>query len=92
MATLTKKIEGVQLCPLVPVLSHEIPDSLAADLVKLTIWYSTVFKGTTLGLIHTWVKLAQQLTNHTSICSSDLSFHSVALSDSINSNAPLTVH
>ena len=37
VAILNKKIEGIQVCPLVPVLSHDIPGSLAADLIKLAI-------------------------------------------------------
>ena len=92
VATLDKTIDGIQVCPLVPILSHDIPGSLATDLIKLAIWYSDVYKGTTLGLIRTWVKLAQQLTTHTSTGSSDTEYHSVALPDSIHPNASLTAH
>ena len=89
---LTKKIDGIQVCSLIPLLQHTIPGSLASDLIQLAIWYSNVYKGTTLGLTDTWVKLAQQLTVQTVTGATEPTYISVALPDSIKSSAQLTAH
>ena len=92
VAVISKKIDGVQICPLVPILHHGVPGSLATDLIQLATWLSTVYKGTTLGLIETWIKLAQQLTLHTATVPSEPVYHSVALPDSLKQSAQLTTH
>ena len=89
---LTKKIYGIQVCSLIPLLQHTIPGSLSSDLIQLAIWYCNVFKGTTLGLTDTWVKLAQQLTVQTVTGASEPTYISVALPDRIKSSAQPTAH
>ena len=84
---LTKKIDSIQVCSLIPLLQHTIPGSLASDLIQLAIWYSNVYKGTTLGLTDTWVKLAQQLTVQTVTGATEPTYISVALPDRIKSSA-----
>ena len=92
VSEMTKKIDGIQVCPLIPILQQTILGSLASDLVKIAIWHSNVYKGTMLGLIDTWVKLAQQLTVQTVTDISEPTYTSVALPDSTKSSAQLVAH
>ena len=92
VAIIAKKIEGVQICPLIPILYHCVPGSLATDIVQLATWLSTAYKGTTLGLIESWIKLAQLITTHTVTEASGPVYHSVALPDSLKQTAQLTPH
>ena len=75
-----------------PCYSTQFQAHWLSDLIQLAIWYSNVYKGTTLGLTDTWVKLAQQLTVQTVTGATEPTYISVALPDSIKSSAQLTAH
>ena len=88
---LSSKIEGIQICPLVPVLNDSIPGSLARDLIALAYWLVRRYEGSTLGLLHAWSHLAGRVAELTHVGPSLPVFHSVALPNSLASGAPLTV-
>ena len=62
---LTKRISGIQICPLVPVIKDDIPGSLATDIIALVSWFAKQYKGSTLGLVSVWALLAGIITTIT---------------------------
>ena len=92
VSRLARTLAGVQVCPLIPILTENCPGSLANDLVALASWYAKIYEGQTLGLMDTWVKLATILSEHTTISNGVKTYHSVALPDSLAPGATLKNH
>ena len=90
--TLSKRIAGIQICPLIPVIRADIPGSLASDLVELASWYTEQYEGSTLGLLATWSALASALTVMTCEDLQSPVFRTVALPVNLSPGAPLAPH
>ena len=64
---LTKRIGGIQICPLIPVIKDYIPGSLATNLIALVFWLTKQYEGSTLGLLSVWSLLAGIVTDLTTL-------------------------
>ena len=90
--TLTKRIGGIQICPLIPVITDNIPGSLANDLIALVSWLTKQYEGSTLGLVSTWSLLAGTITTLTVEELQSPNYFSVAMPTSLAVGSPLTTH
>ena len=90
--TLTKRIGGIQICPLIPVITDNIPGSLANDLIALVSWLTKQYEGSTLGLVSTWALLAGTITTLTVEEMQSPNYFSVAMPTSLAVGSPLTTH
>jgi len=54
-----QKFPGVNLCPLVPVLSDEFPGSLAIGIAALTAWFSSIYANGNRGLLPAWAEASR---------------------------------
>ena len=89
---LTRTLSGVQVCPLIPILTGTCPGSLSNDLVALASWYAKIYDGQILGLLDSWIKLAMALSEHTTLNDGVRTYHSAALPESLARGAPLKNH
>ena len=89
---LTRTLSGVQVCPLIPILTGTCPGSLSNDLVALASWYAKIYDGQILGLLDSWIKLAMVLSEHTTLNDGVRTYHSAALPESLARGAPLKNH
>ena len=64
---LTKRIGGIQICPLIPVIKDYIPGSLATNLIALVSWLTKQYEGSTLSLLSVWSLLAGIVTDLTTL-------------------------
>ena len=90
--SLTKRIGGIQICPLIPVIKDDIPGSLATDLIVLVSWLTKQYEGSTLGLLSAWSLLAGTITDLTSEDMQSPTYYSVALPSNLIAGSPLTTH
>ena len=89
---LTKRISGIQICPLVPVIKDDIPGSLATDIIALVSWFAKQYEGSTLGLVSVWALLAGIITTITTEELQSPTYHTVALPATLSAGSPLTTH
>ena len=89
---LTKKIGGIQICPLIPIIKDDIPGSLATDLIALVSWLAKQYEGSTLGLLPVWAHLAGLVTDLTVEDMQSPMYYSVALPSNLVAGSPLTTH
>ena len=89
---LTRKIAGVQICPLIPIIRDEIPGSVATDLVELASWLAKLYEGTALGLLGSWSALAATLSSLTVEDLQAPTYHTVALPINLAPGSALAPH
>ena len=89
---LTRRITGIQICPLVPIIKDDIPGSLATDLISLVSWLAKQYEGSTLGLVSVWALLAGTISTITTEELQSPTYHAVALPTTLAVGSPLTTH
>ena len=89
---LTRKIAGVQICPLIPIITDDIPGSVATALVELASWLAKLYEGTALGLLGSWSALAATLSSLTVEDLQAPTYHTVALPVNLTPGSALAPH
>ena len=89
---LTRRISGIQISLLVPVIKDNIPGLLATDIIALVSWYAKQYEGSMLGLVSVWALLAGIITTITAEELQSPTYHTVALPATLSAGSLLTTH
>ena len=92
VAILSRRIAGIQICPLIPVIRDAIPGSLANELIELTSYLVKQYEGSTLGLSGAWSHLAGTIAVLTADSPQPPAYSTVALPATLAVGAPLVTH
>jgi hypothetical protein len=54
VAGLSGRWRGARICPLIPLIGTDCPGSLSREITKLSVWFSTIYEGSHLGMCDVW--------------------------------------
>jgi hypothetical protein len=54
VAGLSGRWRGARICPLIPLIGTDCPGSLSREITELSVWFSTIYEGSHLGMCDVW--------------------------------------
>jgi hypothetical protein len=51
---LSRRWRGARICPLIPLIGTDCPDSLSREITELSVWFSTMYEGSHLDMSDVW--------------------------------------
>jgi len=65
---ITKKFTGIQVCPMIPILSDNCEGSVVFELMMLGLWFSKIYMGNRSGMLNLWTQalgwVSQNIEGH----------------------------